>query len=198
MPTGIYKRIKKRGGWKLSEITKKAQKGNKNALGYKHTKKAKEKIRLGNKGKKASETTKKKMRLRMIGNKYNLGRKHSEETKKKQSEAHKREKSYWWKDGRCSNKNYLSWIKNKRNRLKRSINGFHTFGEWQTLKAQYNWTCPCCKKQEPQIKLTEDHIIPISKGGSDNIENIQPLCRSCNSKKHNKVIKYNNKKIDYE
>jgi len=97
-------------------------------------------------------------------------------------------KSPHWIDGRSKNKEYRSWLKNKRNRMPKI--GSHTFGEWEILKAQYDWTCPSCKKKESEIKLTEDHIVPLSKGGSDNIENIQPLCRHCNSLKHTKIIKY--------
>ena len=124
------------------------------------------------------------------------GKYHTDESKKKMSMAHignTGEDSGNWKDGRCSDKKYLSWIKNRRNRLKRIQNNdgsSHTFGEWELLKKQYDFICPCCGKSEPEISLTEDHIIPLSKGGSDSIENIQPLCRGCNCKKHTKIIKY--------
>jgi 5-methylcytosine-specific restriction endonuclease McrA len=76
----------------------------------------------------------------------------------------------------------------KRRSLKLNVVGSYTQGEWELLKKQYGFTCPCCKKSEPEIKLTLDHIIPLSKGGSEYIENIQPLCLSCNCRKSNKII----------
>jgi len=83
--------------------------------------------------------------------------------------------------------NYLDDGRRIRRKIRLKQNGgFHSIGEWETLKAQYNWTCPNCSKKEPDIKLTKDHIISVFNGGSDNIENIQPLCKSCNSKKSTK------------
>jgi len=55
-----------------------------------------------------------------------------------------------------------------------------TLQEWLNLCERHDNCCARCKKPEP---LTVDHIQPVSKGGSNAIENIQPLCGSCNSSK---------------
>lgn len=59
--------------------------------------------------------------------------------------------------------------------------------EWETLCEAYNNRCLACGEVKP---LTADHIIPLYKGGSNTIDNIQPLCFSCNSTKHTKCIDY--------
>jgi HNH endonuclease len=56
--------------------------------------------------------------------------------------------------------------------------GTHTEGEWQELKAKWNHRCLACWEMRP---LTKDHVIRVADDGSDRIDNIQPLCRSCNS-----------------
>lgn len=46
-----------------------------------------------------------------------------------------------------------------------------------------------CKLCGSTTDLTIDHIIPLSKGGDNVLENYQILCRSCNSKKGTKINK---------
>lgn len=65
----------------------------------------------------------------------------------------------------------ISHLKAKRYARERGAEGSHTFIEWQTLKLSYCYKCAICGEKKP---LTKDHIIPLSKGGSDYIENIQP------------------------
>ncbi len=73
---------------------------------------------------------------------------------------------------------------------KTQAGGAYTAQEWRDLKAFYSYTCLCCKRKEPDIKLTADHVIPVVKGGSSFISNIQPLCQSCNSRKGLRIIDY--------
>jgi 5-methylcytosine-specific restriction endonuclease McrA len=59
--------------------------------------------------------------------------------------------------------------------------GTHTKEEWENLKKEFNYECVKCGRIG--YHLDRDHIIPIYQGGSDAIENIQPLCAWCNSSK---------------
>ena len=95
----------------------------------------------------------------------------------------------FWKGG-VNTPERKNFHNRRRLAMERDASGSHTFEEWEVLKAKYNYMCLCCKRTESEITLTEDHIIPLSKGGSDSIDNIQPLCINCNSRKYTKVIKY--------
>lgn len=60
-------------------------------------------------------------------------------------------------------------------------------GVWWAVLARDKWTCVSCgRKPEHGITLEVDHIKPRSKGGTDEISNLQTLCRKCNIGKSNK------------
>lgn len=58
--------------------------------------------------------------------------------------------------------------------------GTHTKGEWEALRAEIGCCASCGATDRP---LAKDHIVPVSRGGCDCIQNLQPLCHSCNSSK---------------
>ena len=138
-------------------------------------------------GVQVSNSTKLKMRLAKLGTISNhKGHKNSPKSREKQSISRKQ---YFKKVNHQYVERSGKHDDVRKERIKQN-GGCHSLGEWERLKAQYNWKCPKCSKSEPDIKLTRDHIVPISMGGSDNIENIQPLCIRCNSSKGVLTQKY--------
>ncbi|HEC65576.1 MAG TPA: HNH endonuclease [bacterium] len=164
--------------------------------------------------KKVSETTKKAMdnpELKERISQITKGRKHTEEWKKEISEKLRKA----WQEGTMKGAKGKRWgcgfkerrkKKNFYNKLRRNkkkvIGGSHTLEQWEEIKKKYNYMCLCCKKLEPEIILTEDHVVPLDRWdgwikehlevvyGCNDIENIQPLCRSCNSIKGIKIITF--------
>ena len=51
--------------------------------------------------------------------------------------------------------------------------------EWLDLLAFYRYRCCHCGRDT--VKLEIDHVIALSEGGSNRIENIQPLCTDCHT-----------------
>ena len=233
MSTGIYIRTKEmynsRRGRKHSDETKALMSSQRKGERHwnwnkKFSNESKLKMSLSHKGvstwnKGLTKTT--DLRMKLFSERA-VGRKSSEETKKKLSKYHTGkhigEKNHFWKGGISADPNYQRNHNNK-NREKyladghmhrmrrRNVGGFHSIKEWNELKAKYSFMCLCCKKSEPEIKLSADHIIPVIKWklyiqfhseikyGCNDIENIQPLCGSCNSKKNTKIINFINNNV---
>lgn len=53
----------------------------------------------------------------------------------------------------------------------------------QRVKERDGWKCKKCNSRE---QLTIDHIVPVALGGSDEEDNLQTLCRGCNTMKADK------------
>ncbi|KKL73353.1 hypothetical protein LCGC14_2075770 [marine sediment metagenome] len=167
----------------------------------------KEKIRQSNLGKKHNIPDENKKHTFVKGvPSWNKGKKSSPEWREKlrrvrlgttTSDKHKESRRvHWtgetnprWKGGITSPER-IRFLNCRRTARKHNAKGTHTSEEWEVLKRKYNYMCLCCKQQAPFITLSEDHIIPLSRGGSDYIDNIQPLCRSCNSRKNTKTINF--------
>jgi len=90
--------------------------------------------------------------------------------------------------GKENKRRYLRKHKDKvnlrtaiRRARRRKAGGYITPSQWESMVEHYcpNGKCLCCHRVS---KMEIDHIDP---DGNSNPENLQPLCRTCNAKKHN-------------
>jgi 5-methylcytosine-specific restriction endonuclease McrA len=63
--------------------------------------------------------------------------------------------------------------------------GSLTKDEWEAIKADYNHCCAYCGDRPD--KLTQDHVIPVSRGGLHTRDNIVPACHPCNASKRDRT-----------
>lgn len=116
-----------------------------------------------------------KMKEFYLQNKENVLLYQKEYNRKNKDKIRKREVEYTIK-----NRGTIAHAMSIRRARKFNNGGSHTFDELvQRFRSLGNvcFYCGCSKK------LTIDHDIPLSRGGTDNIENILPACGSCNSRK---------------
>jgi 5-methylcytosine-specific restriction endonuclease McrA len=58
---------------------------------------------------------------------------------------------------------------------------------WLAIVKQAIRAHPFCAECGTSADLTGDHIVPLSKGGTNTPSNIQVLCRGCNGRKQAKL-----------
>jgi 5-methylcytosine-specific restriction endonuclease McrA len=92
--------------------------------------------------------------------------------------------------------NMLAWqranpekcARNNANRRARELGavGVWTLEEWADILEQHGHQCAHCGAGD--VPLEKDHITPLTLGGSNWPENLQPLCRTCNARKGNRWV----------
>jgi 5-methylcytosine-specific restriction endonuclease McrA len=73
----------------------------------------------------------------------------------------------------------------RRRALLLAIGGHATVQQIIARIDYYGKLCYICKKSYGAI----DHVIPLSKGGTNWPANLRPICKSCNHRKYNKSLK---------
>lgn len=130
--------------------------------------------------------------------------KHKEYTKQYVKQYNKTHKEYFakyhakyhtkYKEIICErSRQYSKKNRDKRNILnqyrkskERKLSYTLTNEQWKRIKQCFNNECAYCGRT---LKLTQDHVIPLSKDGEYGVSNIVPACGSCNSSKHDKDFK---------
>ena len=104
----------------------------------------------------------------------------------------KERKAEWGKQYRQTPKGKAKDKADTQNRRARKLQngGNHTGAELLNLFDLQSGKCPYCKTKlfkKGNNKYHSDHVMPLSKGGTNDISNIQLLCPKCNLTKGNKL-----------
>lgn len=105
-------------------------------------------------------------------------------------ESNHRRTNGWRLENRDSSRRIQRISESKRRSKLAKAQGSHTWEQWcEVVRANGN-KCLCCFRGGTARSLHRDHVVSINQGGGNSIENVQPLCKRCNSSKKNRSIDY--------
>lgn len=65
----------------------------------------------------------------------------------------------------------------------------YTLQDWKDAMIHFRGCCAYCgRKQSRKLRLTKEHVVPVSEAGATSRYNIVPACASCNSSKSDKEL----------
>ena len=123
---------------------------------------------------------------------------HKEERReynKQYYQEHKEERNKYSKQWRKTNPEKANMHGKKWRAKKAGLEGSHTVADEEHIKKMQGYKCISPYHDGNNGPLTVDHIVPITKGGRDDVTNLQAICRSCNAKKRTKTEDYRSKKL---
>jgi 5-methylcytosine-specific restriction endonuclease McrA len=109
-------------------------------------------------------------------------REYSVRYRSENQEKERERKALWYKNNR--DKVYANGRRRRARILKAA--GTHTAEQWQARLDYYGGKCRYCGCDG---KMEVDHVIPLSKGGTNWPSNLVPACKTCNRKKGAKNFK---------
>jgi hypothetical protein len=93
-----------------------------------------------------------------------------------------------WNFGPASNTCKLCQRIDRHNQRAGKLGAVGTFTavQWKMLCDKHGYRCVKCRKLVDVELMTIDHIIPMMHGGTNTINNVQPMCSKCNSGKRDR------------
>lgn len=113
---------------------------------------------------------------------------HREHNIKKATEwnrSHKERRKITKNKWRANNKELTNFLCRMYQYRRKGASGYATPKQVKELYDKYLGLCVYCNFNKAS---SLDHIIPLKKGGINNIENLAPACISCNSSKRDKLL----------
>ena len=86
----------------------------------------------------------------------------------------------------CSKRCFRRVARWRRNAAECEATGTFTWSEFMRIARRFDYRCAYCAGRDGQ--LDPDHVVPLSRGGSNSTTNLLPSCRQCNGDKRDLLL----------